>query len=323
MYRNGFSFGTKKLISAALAAVLAFSLTACTGAASETSASLSVRAADKNEPSQTVTSETSTETSTEASTVTSAETSTEVSAETSNQTSTEVSMESKNASDTSQYLDYPVKLADEWLADQDFKLADPAPWNLKELKQVVDVHDPRSVAAYFVWAVNRLTDDYDGGMEMMKYLFADIEPFGSGFTEGGGAGRAGWDTYFNERLKDTTYSWLPRAYFNGASKDNGFKPDRPLTLELYYNKTNTETINGQTLDQLGRLNIVYWVKSYVAGNQVNIELSRFDGSDRWYVTKGSVSSALFYQQSGAGTNKAKEIPNDDSTQAEHETFYGK
>ena len=40
--------------------------------------------------------------------------------------------------------------------DQTFTLADPAPWNLEELKQVVNVKDPRSVAAYFVWAVNRL-----------------------------------------------------------------------------------------------------------------------------------------------------------------------
>jgi len=62
------------------------------------------------------------------------------------------------------------------------------------------VQDPRSVAAYWVWAVNRLVDDYSGGMAMMKYLFADIEPYGRGFTEGGVSGRAGWDTYFNERL---------------------------------------------------------------------------------------------------------------------------
>lgn len=228
-----------------------------------------------------------------------------------------------SATDASPYKDYPVQLADEWKQDQDFTLADPAPWNLEELKQVVDVHDPRSVAAYWVWAITRLTDNYDDGMAMMKYLFADIEPFGSGFTEGGGAGQAGWDSYFNERLKDKTYRWLPRAYFNGASSDNGFVPDKPLTIELYYNDNNTETINSQTLDSLGRLNIVYWVQSYAAGNQVNIELSRFDGSDRWYVTKGASSSALFYQQSGAGTTAAQSLPNDESTQADHDAYYGK
>ena len=107
-----------------------------------------------------------------------------------------------------------------WKRDQDVKLADPAPWNLTELKQVVDVRDPRSVAAYWVWAVNRLVDDYDDGMGMMKFLFADLEPYGRGFVEGGGAGRAGWDTYFNERLRDDNYRWLPRAYFNGASAAN-------------------------------------------------------------------------------------------------------
>ena len=57
--------------------------------------------------------------------------------------------------------------------------------------------------------------------EMMKYLFADIEPYGSGFTEGGMSGKAGWDTYFNDRLKDGDYKWLPRAYFEGAQGEIG------------------------------------------------------------------------------------------------------
>lgn len=208
-----------------------------------------------------------------------------------------------------------------WKRDQDIKLADPAPWNLAEFKQVVDVRDPRSVAAYWVWAVNRLVDNYDDGMGMMKHLFADIEPYGRGFTEGGGAGRAGWDTYFNERLRDDNYRWLPRAYFNGASAANGFVPTRPLTIELYYNATNTETINAQTLDSLGRLNIVYWVKSYAGGNQVNINLSRFEGSDRWYVTNGVASTTLFYQQPGNAAAKAAKM--DESTAAEHEARYGR
>ena len=68
----------------------------------------------------------------------------------------------------------------EWKKDQDFTLANPAPWNLSELKQAVDVQDPRSVAAYFVWAVTRLVDDYNGGMEMMNayILLACIAAFG-------------------------------------------------------------------------------------------------------------------------------------------------
>lgn len=220
--------------------------------------------------------------------------------------------------DTIPVLD-AMELKEEWKNDQVFTLADPAPWNLEELKKVVDVNDPRSVAAYWVWSVNRLTDNYDDGMEMMKYLFADIEVFGTGYTEGGVSGKAGWDSYFNERLTDSSYRWLPRAYFNGGTKENGYKPARPLSLELYYNNTNTETINAQTLDQLGRLNIVYWVQSYAGGNQVNITLSRFDGTNRWYVTSGTSSTALFYQQ--PATAKAKEIPNDDSTQQEHDAFY--
>ena len=219
-----------------------------------------------------------------------------------------------------------TELTDDLKKDQKFTLADPAPWNIDELKQVVNVKDPRSVAAYFVWAVTRMVDNYDDGMEMMKYLFADIEPYGSGFTEGGMSGKAGWDTYMNERLKSNDYKWLPRAYFEGGTGANGFQPTRPLTLELYYNSTNTETINAQTFEQFGRLNIVYWVKSHAAGHQVNITVSRFDGSDRWYVTSGTTSAALFYDQRGGIDNAAKNLlktaPNDTSTEAEHKKAYG-
>lgn len=217
-----------------------------------------------------------------------------------------------------------TELKSEWKEDQMFELADPAPWNLEELKQVVDVQDPRSVAAYYVWAVSRLVFDYDDGLEMMKYLFADIEPFGRGFTEGGKLG--GWDKYFNDRLTSNDYKWLPFAYFEGASADNGFTPERPFALELYCNNTNTETINAQSLEQLGRLNIVYWVKSYGAGNQVNITVSKFDGSNRFYVTSGATSSAIFYDQRAGLTNAAKEIiskrTDDGTTAAEHTAFYG-
>ena len=179
------------------------------------------------------------------------------------------------------------------------------PDNLEELMNAVDVKDPGSVAAYFVYSVMCLTADYNTGISMMKYLFADLEPFGRGFTEGGVAGRAGWDSCFDERLKDDEYRWLPRAYFVGASADNGFHPAEPLAIELHYNKPNTEAINSQTLEQLGRLNIVYYVQSNAAGNKVNIELSRFDGSDRFYVTKGSASVSLFYDQRSALTASAR------------------
>ena len=180
------------------------------------------------------------------------------------------------------------------------------PENLDELKAAVDVTDPGSVAAYFVYAVMCLTADYETGLSMMRYLFADLEPFGRGFTEGGKTGMAGWDKYFNERLQDDDYRWLPRAYFAGACADNGFKPTQPLTIELYYNSPNTEAANEQSLKQLGRLNVVYWVKSNAAGKEVNINLSRFDNSDRWYVTSGVTSSALFYDQRAALTAAARE-----------------
>ena len=191
-----------------------------------------------------------------------------------------------------------------WTKDRTITL-NIEPNDLNELKSAVDVSDPGSVAAYWVYSVACLAADYDIGMSMMKYLFADIEPFGRGFKEGGGAGKAGWDTYFNERLKDDEYRWLPRAYFNGASAGNGFNPSKPLAVNLHYNAPNTETINKQSYQQLGRLNIVYWVQSNAAGNKVNITLSKFDGSDRWYVTSGTSSTGLFYDQRGALTAEAR------------------
>ena len=196
-------------------------------------------------------------------------------------------------------------LDSEWTKDRRIQIADPMPETLEALKAAVDVRDPGSVAAYWVYAVMCLTADFDTGMSMMKYLFADIEPFGRGFIEGGGAGKAGWDPYFNERLKDDDYRWLPRAYFEGAIASNGFHPTQPLAVQLHFNKPNTDTINSQTLQQLGRLNIVYYVQSNAAGNKVNLEISRFDGSDRFYVTKGSSSSSLFYDQRAALTAEAR------------------
>ena len=81
-----------------------------------------------------------------------------------------------------------MQLKAEWKQDRRIELKMPE--TLEELKAAVDVQDPGSVAAYFVYGVMCLTADYDTGISMMKYLFADIEPFGRGFTEGGGNGRA-------------------------------------------------------------------------------------------------------------------------------------
>ena len=179
------------------------------------------------------------------------------------------------------------------------------PETAEELKAAVDVTDPGCVAAYWVYSVMALTADRETGISMMKYLFADLEPYGRSFVEGGKKGLAGWDTGFDERLTDDDYRWLPRAYFCGAEASNGYKPAQPLQVELHYNAGNTEAANEQSLEAQGRLNIVYWVKSNAAGSQVNITLSRFDGSSRWYVTSGSSSTALFYDQRAGLTAEAR------------------
>ena len=190
-------------------------------------------------------------------------------------------------------------LLPEWTENQDYSLNSPVPETLSELKQDVDVTDPASVAAYWVWAVNRLVYDYDDGMAMMKYLFADIEVFGTGYYEGGMSCQAGWDSYFNDRLTTPYYSWLPRAYFEGADAENGFQPDQPLTVALNYNRTSTDSLNAQSLEQMGRLNVAYDVYSNAAGNRVTIHVSKFANTDRWYVTNGAASNTLFYDQNGA------------------------
>ena len=195
-------------------------------------------------------------------------------------------------------------LNNNWAKDRTVTLY-KTPDDLEELKAAVDVKDPGSVAGYWLYSVLALTADYDAGMNMMKYLFAGIEPFGYGYTEGGIAGKAGWDSYFNERLTDDEYRWLPRAYFRGATAANGFKPAEPLSVELHYNAPNTEAVNSQSYKQLGRLNIVYWIQSNAAGNKVNITLSKFKGTDRWYVTSGTSCMAVFYDQRGGLTPEAK------------------
>ncbi|MBP5224438.1 MAG: hypothetical protein J6Z38_02505 [Lachnospiraceae bacterium] len=195
-------------------------------------------------------------------------------------------------------------LSGAWTKDRVVTL-DGMPETLEELKAAVDVKDPGSVAAYWVYSVMALTGDYETGIGMMKYLFADLEPFGRGFTEGGNRGLAGWNTAFNERLTDDEYRWLPRAYFCGAAAANGFKPAVPLAVELHYNAPLTEAANSQSLVQQGRLNIVYWVRSNAAGCQVNLVLAKFEGSDRWYVTSGASSSELFYDQRAGLTAEAK------------------
>ena len=214
-------------------------------------------------------------------------------------------------------------LAPGWTQDQIYSLVDPAPWNLTELKQAVDVHDPRSVAAYWVWALNRLTVNYDDGIEMMKYLFADLEPYGSGYTEGGLYG--GWTGDFY-RLTDSDYRWLPRTFFEGADPDNGFLLSQPLSIELYYNEPNTRDINDQSDEMgLGRSCIVYWIQSYAGGNQVNINLMKFEDSDRWYVTNGASSAAVFYDQRSALSSRqlklAANTPADETTAAQHNAVY--
>ncbi len=213
-------------------------------------------------------------------------------------------------------------LKDEWKRDQSYTLAEPAPWNLAELTRVVDVRDPRSVASYWLWSVNRMTMDKSAGMNMLKYLFADLEPYGTGFTEGGKFGQAGWDSYFNDRLTGPYYYWLPRAYFAGASLNNGLNPSRPITVNLHYNPSNTESINAQQLQSCGRISIVYWVQSNAAGNQVNITVTRFANSDRWYVTSSASYGALFYSQMGPISQAQQDliwsIPNDTSTEAQHQ-----
>ena len=55
-------------------------------------------------------------------------------------------------------------------------------------------------------------------------------------------------------------------------------------------------------------------------------LSQFDESDRWYITSGATSAALFYDQSSAvsnaGRQRIQEAENDPSTPEQHRARYG-
>lgn len=202
------------------------------------------------------------------------------------------------------------ELLPEWTRDQYFELCDPAPWTLDELQKAVDITDPRSVAAYYVWAVNRLPDDYDNAIDMMKYLY------------GGEGDNGGWDTALNEKLSDPAAKWPTRSYFIGAAAENGFYPTRPYILEMYYMRNDTEKLNAKTLRQTGRLNIVYWLMGYAAGNKVYITVSKDKGQDRWYITSETTAAQLFTDQNAVANENVRALmdgkPNDLTTQAEHD-----
>ena len=204
------------------------------------------------------------------------------------------------------------ELLPEWTRDQYFELCDPAPWTVDELQKAVDVCDPRSVAAYYVWAVNRLPDDYDNAIEMMKYLY------------GGEGDLGGWDEALNEKLSDPAAKWPTRSYFIGAAAENGFYPTRPYILEMYYMRNDTEKLNAKTLNQTGRLNIVYWLMGYAAGNKVYITVSKDKDSDRWYITSDTTAAQLFTDQNAVANENVRALmdgkPNDLTTKEEHDSF---
>ena len=202
------------------------------------------------------------------------------------------------------------ELLPEWTRDQYFELCDPAPWTYDELQEAVDVSDPRSVAAYYVWAVNRLPDDYDNAIEMMKYLY------------GGAGDNGGWDISLNEKLSDPAAKWPTRSYFIGAAAENGFYPTRPYILEMYYMRNDTEKLNAKTLVQSGRLNIVFWLMGYAAGNKVYITVSKDEGQERWYITSETTAKQLFTDQNAVANENVRALmdgkKNDLTTQEEHD-----
>ncbi len=206
--------------------------------------------------------------------------------------------------------------------DQSYALSNPAPRTLEQLKQEVNLKDPRSVCSYWIWAVHMLTENYDQGMAMMKYLFADLEVYGKGYTEGGLSGRAGFDTYFDERTRDIDYRWITASYLVGAIKENGLQYDVPVKIDIHYDKENTESANDAPSVALGRTHIYYWVPTSLGQNRVSVRLTKFEGTGRWYVTSGSSSAAQFYNLSGALNASELELARENAKSIDTESAGG-
>jgi hypothetical protein len=206
--------------------------------------------------------------------------------------------------------------------DQSYALSNPAPRTLEQLKQEVNLKDPRSVCSYWIWAVHMLTENYNQGMAMMKYLFADLEVYGKGYTEGGLSGRAGFDTYFDERTRDIDYRWITASYLVGATKENGLQYDVPVKIDIHYDKENTESANDAPSVALGRTHIYYWVPTSLGQNRVSVRLTKFEGTGRWYVTSGSSSAAQFYNLSGALNASELELARENAKSIDTESAGG-
>ena len=61
-------------------------------------------------------------------------------------------------------------LSADWTKDRTVVLKG-TPESLDEVKGAVDLTDPGSVCAYWLYSVMAMTADYDIGMSMMKYLY--------------------------------------------------------------------------------------------------------------------------------------------------------
>ena len=82
-----------------------------------------------------------------------------------------------------------------------------------------DLRQPENTCALFLCALNLFVHDREAGVEAINLLKGPkpLSPFDINFLR--------------DRVMDKPY--LPLVYFEGATPDNDYQPDMPLTLKLF------------------------------------------------------------------------------------------
>ena len=144
------------------------------------------------------------------------------------------------------------------------------PNNLSELQALPEatLDTAFKTAALTVAVLCRYEQDPDAVIEMLNFLKgpADVSTYEKGFIK--------------ERLDGKFYKTL--AFFEGATPQNGYKPNQPYTIKVIENPYSFDTENWATL----------WVKSGGADNPAPIKLRKKPSTGQWFLNEIQILSDI-------------------------------
>ena len=103
------------------------------------------------------------------------------------------------------------------------------PQTARDLQALLEVYpqtDARNAGAFFIASLVRYVDSADGGLAMID-LLRGPRPMNDMDKD-----------FLKDRLREKSY--LPGAYFEGATPENDYAPDTPWTLLVYDDPMNAE-----------------------------------------------------------------------------------